>query len=166
MGLGELVPELQQPKNYIKDLIFHLDLPWQKSEIESQIDEYIYICMYVPVEEAEERIDREERLMMMTWTVGHLIDEVSVVIVRRQGHGAAERGGVERRIVGWEVRLEIQHGTVLVEDGAEGVQLVTRGVAGGVVEFQEELVVCHIVQSNEAKRTETARFCSNRVTRI
>lgn len=64
--------------------------------------------------------------------------------------------------MGWEVRLEIQHGTVLVEDGAEGVQLVTRGVAGGVVEFQEELVVRHIVQSNEAKRTETARFCSNR----
>lgn len=73
--------------------------------------------------------------MMNMWSVRHLIDEFGVVVVGRQRHGATECGGVRRRIVGREVRLEIGDGAVLVEDGAEGVDLVTRGVSGGVIEF-------------------------------
>lgn len=80
-----------------------------------------------------------------------MVDVVSVVVVRRQRHGAAEGGGVERGIVVREVRLEVADGAVLVEDGGESVPLVTRGVDGGVVDVVQELFVRHILRSVQIK---------------
>lgn len=81
-----------------------------------------------PEEETDERINGQERLIMITIVimvngsiVGHLIDVVNVVLVGRQRHSLAERICINRRVVALEVRPEITYAAaaaaLVFEDG-------------------------------------------------
>ena len=68
-----------------------------------------------PVEEADERINREKRVVL---PICHLVDVVNVVFVGRQGHDTCEGSRVKSSVPfeGREEGLEIAHAAIAVKD--------------------------------------------------
>jgi len=72
--------------------------------------------------------------------IGDLVDVISIIIVSGQGHNPPEivcidGGGLV------EVPSEVSDVGVPLENLSEGVELVARGILGGLLDFSDELVV-------------------------